>query len=196
MKNKKLVLSFLIVSFSLTIFSLLLMIYFAILPYLLSFSCKAELGCMNESGIYIIVSLMILPIFMFLLSITIFLFIVYLRKYSINSNRKYIGKLVHVVMDRPIGATHPKHHDMIYPINYGYIPGLIGGDGEEQDVYVLGVDEPIETFDGKIIAVIYRYNDNETKWVACNVEENYSKEQIKELTHFQEKYYKIKIVTK
>ena len=49
---------------------------------------------------------------------------------------KYLGKPVHVVVDRPIGY---RHGDTVYPVNYGYIPGMIGGDGEEQDTYILGV---------------------------------------------------------
>ena len=196
MKNKKLCLLLLIISFVLCILSLLLMIFFFVLPSILSINCNQQVGCMNESGIYVIVALMVLPIFIFFLSTSIFLSIIYYKKHSKYSNKKHIGKYVHVVMDRKIGTIHPKHKDMIYPINYGYVPGLIGGDGEEQDVYVLGIDTPIDTFDGKIIAVIYRYNDNETKWVACKEEEHYNKQQIKELTHFQEKYYKIKIITK
>lgn len=196
MKSKKLCLALLIINFALCILFLLLMVFFFVLPSILGISCNEQVGCMNESGIYVIVGLINLPIFILFLSTTIFLSIIYYKKHSKYSNKKHIGKFVHVVMDRKLGSTHPKHKDMIYPINYGYVPNLIGGDGEEQDVYVLGVDTPIDTFDGKVIAVIYRYNDNETKWVACKDDENYTVEQIKELTDFQEKYYKIKIITK
>ena len=51
----------------------------------------------------------------------------------------FLGEKVHVEMDRPIGTEHPKHPGLYYPINYGYVPGVLGGDGEELDVYVLGV---------------------------------------------------------
>lgn len=34
-----------------------------------------------------------------------------------------IGKIVTVTVDRPLGSYHPKHKDMYYPINYGYIEG-------------------------------------------------------------------------
>ena len=100
-----------------------------------------------------------------------------------------IGKIVAVTMDRPIGAVHPKHPDLIYPINYGYIEGLMGGDGEEQDVYILGVDEPLETFTGRIIAVIHRYDDVEEKWVAAPDGVYYTAAEIMEQVHFQEQYY-------
>lgn len=69
-------------------------------------------------------------------------FIVYtLRKALVKS---FIGKTVYIKIDRPIGSVHPKHPDIVYPINYGYIPGVLGGDGEELDVYVLGVDKPLD----------------------------------------------------
>ncbi len=67
-------------------------------------------------------------------------------------------------IDRPLGTRHPKHPDIVYPVNYGYIPGIIGGDGEEQDVYILGVAEPLDTFTGELIAIIHRRNDAEDKW--------------------------------
>ena len=47
-----------------------------------------------------------------------------------------IGKRVTVKIDRPMGSYHPKHKDIFYPINYGYIEGIMAPDGEEQDAYV------------------------------------------------------------
>lgn len=52
-----------------------------------------------------------------------------------------VGDIVKVVVDRPLGSYHPKHKDMYYTINYGYIEGIIAPDGEEQDAYIIGVDE-------------------------------------------------------
>ena len=90
-------------------------------------------------------------------------FIVYtLRKALVKS---YLEKTVTISIDRPIGSVHPKHDDIIYPINYGYIPGIIGGDGEELDVYLLGVDASVSKFTGKIIGIVHRHNDVEDKLV-------------------------------
>lgn len=55
-----------------------------------------------------------------------------------------IGKIVDVVIDRPLGSCHPNHKDIYYSVNYGYIPHLFVADGEEQDAYVLGCDKPIK----------------------------------------------------
>ena len=65
-----------------------------------------------------------------------------------------IGQIVTVTIDRPLGSVHPKHSSIVYKVNYGYIEGLMGGDGEEQDAYVVGVDVPVKSFTGQIIAII------------------------------------------
>ena len=106
-----------------------------------------------------------------------------------------IGNVVEVVVDRPMGAHHPDHPDIVYPINYGYIPGIIALDGEEQDAYILGVNEPIERFIGKIIAIIHRLDDVEDKWVVAPEGTNYSKDQILEKVMFQEQYFHIEVIT-
>lgn len=48
-----------------------------------------------------------------------------------------IGNIVTVIIDIPMGTYHPKHKDIYYPINYGYIRGIIAPDGEEQDAYII-----------------------------------------------------------
>ncbi|MDE7193976.1 MAG: TfoX/Sxy family DNA transformation protein [Oscillospiraceae bacterium] len=105
-----------------------------------------------------------------------------------------IGKIVTVTVDRPLGSYHPEHKDMYYPLNYGYIEGIIAPDGEEQDAYILGVDKAVEKFTGKIIAVIHRFDDVEEKWVVCPENQSFSKEKIEELVEFQEKYYHSEII--
>ena len=72
-------------------------------------------------------------------------------------------KIVKVIVDRPLGSCHPTYKNMVYHLNYGYIPNVIGGDGEEQDAYILGVNEPLKEFSGKVIAIIHRKNDNEQR---------------------------------
>lgn len=91
-------------------------------------------------------------------------------------------------MDRPLGCTHPKHR-FIYPINYGYIAGTISGDGEELDAYVLGEHKPLETFTGRVVAVLHRTNDNDDKLIVMQDGKNYTDEQIEALTEFQEQWF-------
>ena len=104
----------------------------------------------------------------------------------------YIGKTVNVNIDRPLGSKHPKH-GFIYPVNYGYVPHTISGDGEELDCYVLGVFEPIKNFSGRCIAVIHRTNDNDDKLIVVPEGIDYSDDAIKALTEFQERFFESKI---
>ncbi len=114
-----------------------------------------------------------------------------------NSERgriEIIGKTVKVTVDRPLGSFHPKHKDIYYPVNYGYAEGYIAPDGEEQDVYILGVNEPVKEFTGKIIAVIHRYDDVEEKWVAAPENVSFTKEEIMKLVDFQERFFRSEII--
>ncbi|MBQ7783905.1 MAG: inorganic pyrophosphatase [Oscillospiraceae bacterium] len=105
-----------------------------------------------------------------------------------------LGKAVEVTVDRPMGSCHPEYADMIYPINYGYVEGVIAPDGEEQDVYILGVSEPVEKFTGKVIAVIHRLDDVEEKWVAAPENMLFDKKDIEKAVYFQEQYFKTEII--
>ena len=93
------------------------------------------------------------------------------------------------LIDRPLGSCHPKHPDMRYPVNYGFVPGVLAADGDEQDVYVLGVDVPLTTFTGELIAVIRRRDDVEDKWVLAPEGMRFTAEEIMEAVRFQEQYF-------
>ncbi len=103
--------------------------------------------------------------------------------------RSYLGRTVLIEMDRPIGTPHPKHPEIIYPINYGYIPGVLGGDGEELDVYLLGVDIPVSIYTARIIAIVHRTDDVEDKLVAAPEGKTYTAEEIAEAVFFQEQFH-------
>ena len=108
-------------------------------------------------------------------------------------NLDYLNKEVTVKIDRPLGSKHPKH-DFYYPVNYGYVPNTISGDGEELDCYILGVYHPLETFTGKCIAIIHRLNDNDDKLVLVPNEISLTNAAIKSLTYFQEQYFESEII--
>jgi inorganic pyrophosphatase len=104
-----------------------------------------------------------------------------------------LGRRVRVVVDRPMGSRHPEHEDIVYPINYGYVPGVPGGDGEAQDAYLLGVDEPVARFEGVVAAVIHRLDDMEDKWVVAPEGMAVSAEQVRAATDFQERFFTTRI---
>ena len=104
----------------------------------------------------------------------------------------YLGKIVHVIVDRPIGYIHD---DLVYPVNYGYIPGVIAGDGEAQDAYILGVSEPVSAFDGRVVAAVCRRNDCEDKLVVVPDGMRFHQAEIAEAVHFQERFFETSIVS-
>lgn len=110
-------------------------------------------------------------------------------------SKMFLGKEVVVKTDREMGSKHPKH-GFIYPLNYGYIPNTVSGDGEELDAYIIGVFEPVSEFTGDCIAIIHRTNDNDDKLVVAPKGVNYTDEQIRALTEFQEKWFDSVIIRK
>ena len=96
-------------------------------------------------------------------------------------------------MDRPLGSKHPKN-GLIYPVNYGYVPGTTAPDGEELDAYLLGVFEPVDEFTGKCIAYIHRTNDDDDKLIIVPEGVEYTDDQINALTEFQERFFKHEII--
>lgn len=110
--------------------------------------------------------------------------------------RSFLGKTVTVTIDRPVGFHHvTKGIHLDYTINYGYLPNVTGGDGEEQDVYVLGVTEPLETFTGRIIAAVRRKDDNEDKLVAAPEGMSFTRQEIEKELYFVEKYFDSSVET-
>ncbi len=105
-----------------------------------------------------------------------------------------LGKTVSVCIDRPKGSTHPQYPNIVYPINYGYIPTILGGDGEPQDAYVMGIDTPIEKMTGTIIGIIRRLNDREDKLIVAPHGMIFHQAQIAEAVWFQERYYRTRII--
>lgn len=100
-----------------------------------------------------------------------------------------IGKTVRGTVDRPLGTSHPKDPEMVYPINYGYVDGVFADDGEEQDVYLLGTDQPLKKFEGKVIAVWHRFDDVEDKWIVSLDGEDITEEKILGDISFQEHFF-------
>jgi len=107
--------------------------------------------------------------------------------------KEFLGKKVEIIIDRPVGSTHPKH-GFLYPVNYGYVPNTVAPDGEEIDAYFLGVDEPVKTAKGICIAVIHRLNDDDDSLVVVPEGLEIKDEEIGTAVEFQERFFKFKII--
>ncbi len=111
----------------------------------------------------------------------------------LEESKKYLGKIVKVVMDRPLATTHPEH-GFIYMLNYGYNPNTVTPDGEELDAYVLKIDKPLDKFTGRVVAIIHRINDDDDNLIVIPDGQSITDNEIEKLTEFQEKWFKHEIV--
>ena len=102
----------------------------------------------------------------------------------------FMGQTVHIVIDRPMGYVHRSGgFETVYPVNYGFLPGVPGGDGEALDVYLLGVNGPVSEADATVIGVVRRKDDEEDKLIAAPAGVRFSKEQMEEAVRFQEQWF-------
>ncbi|HEU5347549.1 MAG TPA: inorganic diphosphatase [Ktedonobacterales bacterium] len=113
---------------------------------------------------------------------------------STTDARLFLGRQVLVKVDRPLGSIHPRHDDIYYPVNYGFVPGTISPDGCELDVYLLGIFVPVETYTGICIGVIHRTNDDD-KLIVVPEGKTYTRSQIRALTEFQERFFTSILIT-
>lgn len=69
-----------------------------------------------------------------------------------------------LVIDRPKGSAHPRFPQFLYPLDYGYLAGTQGGDGDGIDVW-LG-SRGNRTLDGLLLTVDLLERDAEVKLLA------------------------------
>lgn len=107
----------------------------------------------------------------------------------------FLNQTLTVMIDRCLGSRHPQYN-FVYPINYGYLPGVIlpDGDGEPLDAYVLGVNAPVAQFTGRCIAVIQRTDDCDDKLVLAPEGQTFTDEEIMALTAFQERFFDSRVL--
>ncbi len=113
---------------------------------------------------------------------------------SLELARKYLGQTVKVAVDRPLGSKHPKFN-YYYPINYGYLAGVVAPDGEGLDAYILGTKQPVANFTGKCVAIIHREDDDDDKLVVVTDDlVDITDADIMREVEFQEKYFNSSVV--
>ena len=104
-----------------------------------------------------------------------------------------LGRHVRVTVDRPLGSRHPEHRDLLYRLNYGYVADVLAEDNEWQDAYILGEQQPVEVFEGEVVAVIHRLDDSEDKWVVAAAGTRVSADEVRHATDFVEQFYQSQI---
>lgn len=112
---------------------------------------------------------------------------------SFEQAKGYLGKKVNLIIDRPLGSSHPEH-GFYYFVNYGYIPNTIAPDGEGIDAYFLGINDPVETAEGLCIAIVHRLNDNDDSLIVVPKGLELKDEEIHKAIEFQEQFFDFTIV--
>jgi len=105
----------------------------------------------------------------------------------------YLGTRVEVFVDQPLGSPHPRYPDLVYPVNYGELPGTVSGDGHPVDAYLLGPEVPVQRASGTVVAVIVR-DDAEDKLVVATEGKAVPAEEIRAKTLFQERYFQTRLI--
>lgn len=100
-----------------------------------------------------------------------------------------LGQTVTVTINRPIGSILMLQPLLTYLVNYGYVASLLLADASPVEAYVIGVDRPLKSFEGKVVALIKRYNLNDYKLVVGPINTRFTKNAIRKLTHFQEQFH-------
>ena len=112
---------------------------------------------------------------------------------SLTLAKNFLHKQVTVTIDRPYGSRHPTW-DFEYEVNYGYVKGIKAPDGHDLDAYVLGVDEPLHTYEGFCIAIVHRIEDDDDKLVVTAEGVHITDSEIEESVAFQEKWFEHSII--
>lgn len=107
--------------------------------------------------------------------------------------KEFLNKLVKIKIDRQLGSKHSKW-GFEYPVNYGFVEGVEAPDGEDLDVYLLKVNDPVKEFKGEVVAIIHRTNNDDDKLIVVPSGESVTDEEIELATEFQEKFFKHIIV--
>jgi len=113
---------------------------------------------------------------------------------SLKLARTFLGKKVHLEFDQPVGSSYQPHNINSYPINYGYVPGVLAPDGDDLDAYLLNVFKPLKEADGICIAIVHRTNDDDDKLVVVTEGTELTDEEIIKQVSFQEYLYESIIV--
>ena len=75
-----------------------------------------------------------------------------------------------VLVDRPKGSSHPRYHDLIYPLDYGYLEGTSSMDGDGIDVWI--GSEGVQAPGAILLTIDLKKKDLEIKLLlGCNDEE-------------------------
>jgi len=107
--------------------------------------------------------------------------------------REWLGKGVTVTVDHPYGSFHPTIADVTYPVNFGYVSAPIAVNEGMQDAWVIGPQEPVDTFTGTVAGIVY-HKDGSSRWIVVQPGMTVNHQSVIDLIGFEEQYYETQII--
>lgn len=108
--------------------------------------------------------------------------IMYLRFSLFREVSFMLGKLVRVCITDPIGSPLPNGNT--YKLNHGKPIGKFKASSPVSGVFILGIDNPVKHFDGRVVAIIKFRDNGEQKLVASPKSKPYINCEIDEFVKF------------
>ncbi len=106
--------------------------------------------------------------------------------------KEYLGKKVHVTVEKSYGSLHPMYPDTYVTANTGYVDELADR-GLFIDAYIVGEEEALDTYEGYVIAMVYRLDSHQKKFVVSK-STTYQKENVIDAIAFEEQYFDTRII--
>lgn len=97
-----------------------------------------------------------------------------------------LGKYVRVRVTNPIHSLN-RQFGFVYQLNFGVIEGKKRYDSNAAGAYIMGINHPVRTFDGRVIAVIRRAESNAAVYVVAPKNMRFISYQIQDAIAFAEK---------
>lgn len=109
--------------------------------------------------------------------------------------RSHLGRVVPVRVDRPLGSRRPRHPDLVYPLNSGFVSGTVSGDGAGVDVSLVGWDAPVASAEAEIVAVVVREDAAEDKLVVVPPGASFPRDVLWAAVRFQERFFRSSLLS-
>lgn len=115
-----------------------------------------------------------------------------LQRMELMLAERFLGTSATVCIEHTIGELHGVFADEQYLCNTGYIEELAVHSGIFQDAYAIGPAEPVDSFKGIVIGIVYR-REGGSVWITAD-QTDYDHAWIIDQIAFQEQYYDTRIV--
>ena len=103
----------------------------------------------------------------------------------VSKGKIMLGKFVKVRVTSPM-YSYNKRFGFRYALNYGLVEGGAMPKNTVRGAYIMGINHPVRSFDGRVIAVVRRKNGKGVVWVVAPKSTRFINNEVKEAIRFAE----------